>query len=92
MSVVMSGTGLLALPSEAVEGPPDVVIHEGRHEEVAVVVAGLATQRERDGRRPAGLLEALGAQLGLEEPVGGADVHEDRVGAMAGRDQQPHRV
>src|SRR5690606_5241358 len=56
----------------------EVVLHEGRDEVVAVVVALLHAQAQGLAALPAGFGEALGLQLALEEGVARALVDEDR--------------
>ena len=56
---------------------PQVVFDESRHEMVAMVVARLKAQVQRDLGGRASLLEQIGTQLGDEERVGLALVHQD---------------
>src|SRR5215218_5813497 len=67
--------------------PAEMILHEGRDEEVGVVVAVLVPQRERDAGSRACRLQKLGLQLAGEEGVGRALVDEDVGQAGAIGDQ-----
>jgi hypothetical protein len=43
--------------------PPQMLVHEGGNEEVAVVIAGLEPQRQPDAGLVAGCLQQVGSQL-----------------------------
>jgi hypothetical protein len=62
--------------------------HEGRDEIIAVVVAGVAIELERDAGVRAGLLEELGSKLFFEERVGLADVDQQLADAGSVLDQR----
>src|SRR5690348_11902243 len=61
--------------------------HEGRYEIIAVVVAALTPQRQRNAGFVAGALEQLGTELLLEELVGGADIDQQVLHPSAVLDQ-----
>ena len=63
--------------------------HEAGDEIIAVVVARLNPQRQRDARRVARGAEQLGAELFVEERIGIADIDEQFARACAVRRRQP---
>src|SRR3546814_19913440 len=54
-----------------------MVFHEGRYEIIAVVIAGLHPQGQRDAGSGAGVGEQLRLELALEEIIGGALVDKE---------------
>ena len=62
----------------------NVVGHEARHEIVAVIVAGLVAERERDAGRAECLLEQVGLELLLEEIIRRTLVDQDLGGPIGG--------
>src|SRR5262245_23961794 len=56
--------------------PADMIGHEGRDEIIAVVVARLPAEGQRNASIGAGALEQLRPQLALEERVGIADIDQ----------------
>src|SRR5215218_4576822 len=73
---------------EPLRVPADVVGHEGRDEIIAVIVAWLHPQVQRDACLLTGTLQKLRTKLRLEEWVGSADVHEQLVDARAVSNQR----
>src|SRR5688500_1631476 len=69
-----------------------VIVHEGRDEEVAVVVALVDAQLERLSRAGACRLEELGLELALEELVAGPLVDEELARKRALREQRDRVV
>ena len=57
--------------------PAHVIFHKGRYEIIAVVVAGLAPERERDGRLLAGAFQKVGAKLLGQKLIGIAVIDEE---------------
>ena len=71
--------------------PGDMIGHEGRDEIIAVVVARLAAQRQRDAGVAAGGLQQLRPKLLFQERVGLADVDQQfRRPARRPRSAPPH--
>ena len=79
--------------------------HEGGDKIVAVVVARVAAQRQGLAHELAGLFQFLGEQLGGQELVGQALVHQDagrvrcrglgchqRAGVVSGPGREGHKV
>jgi hypothetical protein len=54
-----------------------MIFHEGRDEVIAVVIAGLATQDQRDARMRTGVLQQFGAKLFGQEWIGIADIDQE---------------
>ena len=57
--------------------PAQVIFHEGRHEVIAVVVAGLATKGQRNTGLRAGVLQKLGTKLFGQELIGVAIIDQE---------------
>src|SRR5215475_15022189 len=64
-----------------------MILHEGRDEEIGVIVAFLAAKRQRNTGLGAGFFQELGLQLRLEETIRAALVSKQFRDPRAVRDE-----
>src|SRR4051812_23370445 len=75
--VMTPSGGWLGSSRQPLPVPAQMILDEGGDEIIAVVVALLHPQRQRDPGLPAGRVEQLGSQLAFEEAVASSLINED---------------